>query len=260
MLILLPPSEGKAETGAGPALDLDGLGLAELNGARTEVLAALEGLCAGPAETAMDILGLTANQAGAVQRNRALRTAPALRAADLYTGVLYERLDLPGLLSGPAAGRTAESVLILSGLWGAVGVGDALPPYRLSMGVKLPPLGGLAAFWRRHLAEPLAKRADGQLTVDCRSAAYAAAFRPEGEAAAVRVVRETRSGGAVRRSVVSHMAKATRGAIARTLLEQGAEPETPDELAAALNDLGHRAETDPPKRAGAPATVTVVED
>src|SRR5690606_6713034 len=82
-----------------------------------------------------------------------------------------------------------------------------------------------------HLAGPLGKLAEERLIVDCRSAAYAAAFRPSGAAAertaAVRVLKETASGGTVKRSVVSHMAKATRGAIAHTLLAQGRSPGTP---------------------------------
>ncbi|GAA1084550.1 peroxide stress protein YaaA [Nocardiopsis composta] len=262
MLILLPPSEGKAAAGEGPALELSGLALPEVNGAREAVLESLEALCAGPRERALEVLGLTAGQAGAVQRNLEARTAPTLRAAELYTGVLYDNLRLGELLAGPAAARTAESVLVFSGLWGVLGVNDRVPPYRLSMGVKLPPLGGLGAYWRSHLAGPLGKLAEERLIVDCRSAAYAAAFRPSGAAAertaAVRVLKETASGGTVKRSVVSHMAKATRGAIAHTLLAQGRSPETPAELAEALNDLGHRAELTPPGRGGKASVLDVV--
>ncbi len=44
MLILLPPSEGKAEAGSGRRLDLDRLSLPELNPRREEVLSALVAL------------------------------------------------------------------------------------------------------------------------------------------------------------------------------------------------------------------------
>ncbi|GAA3747726.1 hypothetical protein HDA32_001553 [Spinactinospora alkalitolerans] len=262
MLILLPPSEGKATTGDGPPLDLSALSLTEVTGARERVLAALEELCAGPVERAREVLGLSAGQTDAVRRDRELRTAPTLRAAELYTGVLYDALRLPELLSGDAAGVARESVLVFSGLWGAVGVTDPLPPYRLSMGVKLPPLGALGAFWRTHLNDLLDKHADGRLVIDCRSAAYAAAFKPGTDTAArtvtVRVLRETTVDGTVKRSVVSHMAKATRGEIAHALLAARAAPETPEELAAALNDLGHTAELGAPARAGSPRVLNVV--
>ncbi|WP_067965311.1 peroxide stress protein YaaA [Nocardiopsis trehalosi] len=262
MLILLPPSEGKAADGAGAPLDLGRLSLPETTAAREAVLDALEALCAGPEDAALAVLGLPRGRRDALERDRALRTAPTLRSADLYTGVLYDHLRLPELLAGPAAAATRASVLVFSGLWGAVGPEDPLPPYRLSMGVRLPPLGPLGAFWRGHLTDLLTKRADGELVVDCRSATYAAAFRPAGAAAgrtvAVRVLRETTVDGTVRRTVVSHMAKATRGAIAHALLAGGADPRTPAELAAALNDLGHAAELRAPARRGVPHTLDVV--
>ncbi|ASU83122.1 hypothetical protein CDO52_10305 [Nocardiopsis gilva YIM 90087] len=262
MLILLPPSEGKATAGDGPKLDLSALSLAEVTEARETVLDALERVCSGPVDAAREVLGLSERQVDTVQRDLEVRIAPTLRAADLYTGVLYDHLRLPDLLASGAAARTQASVLIFSGLWGAVGVTDPLPPYRLSMGIKLPPLGALGTFWKSQLSGVLAARAEGRLIVDCRSAAYATAFVPTGEATesavSVRVLRETTSGGVTKRSVVSHMAKATRGAIAHTLLAEGVDAHTPRELADALNDLGHVAELAAPARGKRPATLDIV--
>lgn len=236
MFILLPPSEGKAASGEGPRLDLGTLTLPELTGAREEVMAALTDLCAGHEDTAMDVLGLSMTQADALKRNLDLATAPALRTADLYTGVLYDRLGLSDLLG------SADRVLIFSGLWGVVGPTDHVPPYRLSMGVKLPPLGGLGTYWRRAMSGPLNELTEDELLVDCRSATYAAAFKAPGRAVSIRVLREREVDGALTRSVVSHMAKATRGDIARTLLVEGVDASTPEELLTALRDLGHTAE------------------
>jgi uncharacterized protein len=44
--------------------------------------------------------------------------------------------------------------------------------------------------------------------------------------------------------VVSHFNKATKGRIVRALLEDGADPRTPDRLAEALRDLGWTVEVD----------------
>ncbi|GLU48047.1 peroxide stress protein YaaA [Nocardiopsis ansamitocini] len=262
MLILLPPSEGKATTGNGSALELTELGLSEVTPAREQVMTALEAVCARPEAEARKVLGLTPGQTDALHRNRELRTSATLRAADLYTGVLYDALGLPELLAGSTSALTEESTLIFSGLWGVVGPRDALPPYRLSMGVKLPPLGALGAFWRGHLSEALGKRAAGQLVVDCRSAAYAAAFRPDADTAertvTVRVLREAVTEGVAKRSVVSHMAKATRGEIAHTLLAEGLSPQTPHELAETLGGLGHTVELRSPERRGKPFSLDVV--
>ncbi|MDA0566115.1 peroxide stress protein YaaA [Streptomonospora sp. S1-112] len=266
MLILLPPSEGKAADGDGAPVDVGALALPEVAEAREAVMAELVGLCRGPRERAREVLGLSAAQVDeALARNSALATASTLRAADLYTGVLYDRLRLPGLLAAdPAtARRTADSVLVFSGLWGVVGPLDRVPPYRLSMGVRLPGLGALGAFWRARLSDLLVKRAEGRLVLDCRSSTYAAAWRPVGETAertaAVRVLRETVSEGRVRRGVVSHMAKATRGAVAHGLLAAGAVPATPEEAADAVAALGYRTELVRPDRPGRPWTLDVVE-
>ncbi|GAB3957637.1 hypothetical protein GCM10027614_73500 [Micromonospora vulcania] len=121
MLILLPPSEGKADAGTGRRWDPDKLALPELNPARERVLDALVALSAGPDEaSALAALGLSAGQRGELRRNARLRVAATAPAAQVYTGVLYEALELATLPA--AAQRTARrSVLISSGLWGRSG-------------------------------------------------------------------------------------------------------------------------------------------
>ena len=259
MLILLPPSEGKSASGDGSPVDLAGLSRPELTATRRRIMTALRRLCAGTAGAAgaaAEVLGLPAGQADeALRRNRALRTAGTLPAARLYTGVLYDHLGLASLDPG-AARRAAEQLVIFSGLWGAVRIDDRIPPYRLAMGVRLPPLGPLAAVWRPALTRSL--RPQGRLVVDMRSAPYAAAWHPPAPTVTVRVLRERVVDGTVRRSVVSHMAKATRGTVARDLITTGAEPETPHELGKILHDLGHTVELAEPARNGAPWTANVI--
>jgi uncharacterized protein len=228
LLILLPPSESKAD-GDGPPVDTAGLSFPTLTKTRERLLNAVTRLSAGQEKRALQVLGLSPGQAAELARNRALRTAPTLPAGRLYTGVLYDNLDLATL----DPDRAARDIVIFSGLWGALRVTDRVPPYRLAMGVTLPRLGALASLWRPVLTKAL--EPDG-LIVDMRSAPYAAAWRPP--VTKVRVFREQDG----RRSVVSHMAKATRGAIARSLLESAADPSTPGELAKTLIDLGYRAE------------------
>lgn len=234
MLVLLPPSEGKAADGDGPPLDLASLTLPGLTAARQEVMAALTEVCSGAEEEARRVLGLSPAQTDALKRNLSLETAPTLRADQLYTGVLYDRL-------APAGLPRTDRLLIFSGLWGAVGPADQLPPSRLSIGSKLPPLGGLGAYWRRAAKKDLDEFTEGHLLVDCRSSAYASAYKNEA-ALPVRVLRERVVDGQAERSVVSHMAKATRGDITRSLLLEGVEARTPEELADALRDLGHTVE------------------
>ncbi|MEU7002944.1 peroxide stress protein YaaA [Nonomuraea sp. NPDC046570] len=242
MLILLPPSEGKASQGNGPPLGE--LSFPALAKPRERVLKTLMRVSKG--RGALTTLGLTEGLAPELAKNLALREAATLPAAELYTGVLYDNLGL-ATLSPAARARAEESVLIFSGLWGVLRISDRVPPYRLSMGVALPSVGGLAAYWRPKLAKEL-DRLPG-LVVDMRSVTYTAAWQPGGRAVAVRVLRDGK--------VVSHMAKATRGEIARALLECGAAPSTPDELAKILDDLGYAARLGEAPRAGKPWTLDV---
>ncbi|WP_171055497.1 MULTISPECIES: YaaA family protein [unclassified Nonomuraea] len=242
MMIVLPPSEGKAAQGSGPPVGQ--LSFPALDGSRKRVMTAL--VRASKRRDAIGVLGLTPGLAGEPARNLALKTASTLPAADLYTGVLYDNLGLR-TLDGEAWSRAEESVLIFSGLWGVVRITDPIPPYRLSMGVNLPPLGGLGTFWRPRISKVL----DGVpgLVVDLRSATYASAWQPGERSVTVRVFRDGK--------VVSHMAKATRGEIARALLQEGTTPTSSEELAKVLDALGYRVEVAPPARAGRPWTLDV---
>lgn len=239
MRILLPPSEGKRPPASGPPVDLAALSFPELTAAREQLLDAVVALGSGPAAAGLEALGLSAGQAGELERNAGLRSAPAAPALEVYSGVLYERLDY-ATLPAAARRRAAEAVLISSALWGVLRPGDRIPAYRLSMGAALPGLGGLAAWWRPALRETLA---DEGLIVDMRSGAYAAAWKPrEAEVVAVRAFTE-RAGGV--RKPVSHMAKASRGDVARALLLADVPPSDAEGVAAVAADHGLRVELSP---------------
>lgn len=257
MLVLLPPSEGKtpAASRRRRPVDLTSLSWPELSAARSTVLHALSTASASP--DALRVLDVGASLAPEVERNTRLRTEPAVPASELYSGVLYEALGLATL--PPAARRRANRwLVVVSALWGAVRLTDRVPPYRLSLGTSLPGVGPLAAFWRPRLAGPLHDAAGAGLVVDCRSSTYQAAWAPSPAVAArtvaVRVLRDD----AGRRTVVSHMAKHTRGQVVRHLLTRDSrEPRTPGALARAL-DGAFACELVEPARAAAPWTLDVI--
>ncbi|WP_426561096.1 YaaA family protein [Angustibacter sp. McL0619] len=257
MLVLLPPSEGKTRPGRRRGtLVLDTLSWPELNEARSRVLAAL-------AETsgrhdALNVLGVGASLASDVEANRSLHVAPTAPAGEVYSGVLYDALALADL--SPAARRRANRWLVVtSALWGVVRPTDRIPAYRLSMGTTLPGIGTLAGYWRPLLDAPLTAAAGRGLVVDLRSSTYQAAWTPSGPVAArtvaVRVLREV----AGRRTVVSHMAKHTRGQVCRLLLESEREPRTAEALALVVGQRW-RCELVPPIAPGRTWTLDVVID
>ena len=231
MLVLLPPSEGKTpgSDGARP-VDLSSLSSPELSAARERVLAGVRAASARP--DALEVLGVPAGLASEVARNVRLDAEPAAPAREVYSGVLYAAAGLAEL-EGAALARAQEHVRTVSALWGLVAPLDRIPAYRVAMGTALPGLGPLAGVWRAPLARVLDPIATERLVVDCRSAAYQAAWRPGPTAHAWVGVRVVRDG-----KVVSHHAKHTRGVLTRHLLTRDAAvPRTTAELLDAAREL-----------------------
>lgn len=240
MLILLPPSEGKTDRARGRPLDLDRLSFPELGATRRGLIEAVQ--CASARDDAASILGVAPSLRGEIERNLALDSAPTLPAGRLYSGVLYDALDLAGLES--AARRRAQRwVVVVSALFGAVRLTDPIVPYRLSMAVNLPGIGPLAAAWRPALDQVLPQTAGRGVIVDCRSSTYAAAWTPPGEMAERWVH--------IRVPEATHMAKRTRGLAVRHLTEVGYPVRRPEDLPAALTG-GFEATLTPPSRARKP--------
>ncbi|MBO0767148.1 MAG: peroxide stress protein YaaA [Solirubrobacterales bacterium] len=201
MLVLLPPSQGKAAPERGRRMGLSTLVYPRLREPRERLL-------------------------DAVDPN--LHKAPAVPAAELYTGVLFEALGLGDL--------PWDNVLIASALWGVVRPGDRIPAYRLDMSAKPPGIGALGAYWREPLRAALPDRG---LILDLRSGSYAAAWQPRrGTHLVVRGFTESNDGS---RTVITHMVKRVRGQVARLVLQAGGA-HRPEEVLEIVTAAGLRAE------------------
>ncbi|MCB0929478.1 MAG: peroxide stress protein YaaA [Mycolicibacterium insubricum] len=237
MIVVLPPSETKRDSGDGPPVDVEALSFTELNPVRIALVDELVALAADrPASRAA--LGISAKQDAEIDRNAALRTSPTMAAIDRYTGVLYDALDIASL-SGAAGDRARARLAVGSALFGLLRADDPVPAYRLSAGSKLPG-PTLAARWRPALEPLLARLADGELVVDLRSGSYTALGRLPG-AVTVDVVSERPDGS---RAVVSHFNKAHKGRLARVLAAGRAEPDSAAKVATAARRAGMTVERD----------------
>ncbi|MEO8475824.1 MAG: peroxide stress protein YaaA [Actinomycetota bacterium] len=235
-LILLPPSEGKAPGGEGDPWARGTMALA-LDDRRDEVLDAVARAMRSGAAARGKLLGVKgAALAAATEADRGARRAPTMPAIERYTGVLYDALDHRSL--GAAQRRRLDaSVLIVSGLWGAVAPADPIPDYKLKMGAALPRLGRLSTWWRDDLSAAIAERAVGRAVWNLLPQEHAAAWRaPSG--IVQRSVRflERRPDGSF--AAVSHSNKVLKGILVRYLLTHpGAGP---DDLRAWRHPSGYR--------------------
>lgn len=218
MLVLLPPSETKASGGDGGPVDLQSLSFPPLTATRRLVGDRLVALCHRRPGDARSVLGLSAAMDVDRRRDAELWTSPTMPAAHRYVGVLHDAIGYRHL--PPAARRRADaSLVILSGLWGAVSPSDPIPAYRIGIGVRLPGLSGLPALWHRPLRDALDERVAGLGAIDLRSSGYDRMYRPS--PAALPRLLPVRLVGADGRAVPSYQSKVAKGALVRELLRRG---------------------------------------
>jgi len=214
LVILLPPSEGKAPGGNGPGWSVDdGRFGPELAAGRTRVVNALKRAKGGTAKQ----LGARADLLTAAKAaNLGAVGAPTLAAHERFTGVVWGNLDPPSLTA--AARRRAEAgVLVLSALTGLTAWADPVPDFRLKLSASVPPVGNVAAFWRPFLSPILNDHLAGHTVVDLLPNEHRAAWIPEPDRYdLIRPSLEHRNG-----KPAGHGGKAAKGLLARALLISG---------------------------------------
>jgi cytoplasmic iron level regulating protein YaaA (DUF328/UPF0246 family) len=189
MLILLPPSEGKNQPAGKSKLNLAKLAFSDhLLDVRTRLV------------------------------TKSLAAAPAAKAIDVYSGVLYQALDW-GSLSAIAKARGDKSLLIISAIFGVLRPNDVIPNYKAKI---------KSSDWKSVL-KPVLDGLDADLIIDCRSSTYAGVWQsPPDQTVAVRVFKKEKG----KISVITHLSKKYRGELTRELLKSGKSPKTPAELLA----------------------------
>ncbi|HEX5015252.1 MAG TPA: peroxide stress protein YaaA [Candidatus Limnocylindrales bacterium] len=234
MLIIVPPSESKRPAlPSGDPVDLSALSFPELTPIREQVIDAL--IATSARGDAFQRLRLRPSMAGDVARNTRLLELPAIPAEDLYIGPLHEALDA-SRLTPPARERGANSVVIVSSLWGALRLSDRVPPYRLILWASLIGMDRLEPLWRTKLPDLLGRLAGPTgIVLDLRSGPYTAVGMPAGaeeRSVALRINYASPEGG----RIGDVIAKRVRGEAAHYLLESGTEPADPDALADVFSD------------------------
>ena len=225
LVVLLPPSEGKAPGGEGPSWTFDAGRFPQLAAPRERVARALLRAKGG----SQKLLGVKGEQLERAKQANAslLHDAPTLPAHRRFTGVVWEHLRGTGALGAPddplpaAVQRQARrSVLVISGVTGLSAWDDPVPDFRLKLSVSLGRLGRVDRLWREPLSAALEAHLAGNVVVDLLPNEHRAAWTPDPESTGYRLLRpqlllpDGRPAG--------HWGKAAKGLRARARLEAAA--------------------------------------
>jgi hypothetical protein len=211
-VLLLPPSEGKADGGnlKQPwTYSVGALGCA-LATQREAISKHLRHTKGGDQK----LLGVGgAHLARAQAANSHLLDSPSLPAWQRYTGVVWDHLDLASL---SAAQRNAfvKRIFVPSGLLGLVRADDPIPDYRLKMGARLAPFGAMSKWWRDDITSALLQATKNKAIIDLLPNEHRSALNWDLLPTAIRVDLVAHSGGVVG----GHNAKAAKGLLAQHLL------------------------------------------
>lgn len=222
-LLLLPPSEGKADGGDGAPWRDTATGREPLAAARAELVETLGVALRDPAQDAEAVLRYGSEDvlARAVALDLEVDTAPTVPAIERYTGVVLDAVGRPEL-TRQARARLDETVWFVSGMWGLVAATDPIPDYRLKIGAKVPGLGVLGTWWRSKVTPVVEELAESRLVWDLLTTEHRRVWRPAGAARAVASV-DFRTAERGRRGVSNYHGKHLKGRFVRHLVTVGAD-------------------------------------
>ena len=255
-MILLPPSEGKADATGKQKLDFKKLAFPELTKRRQELVSAVVAMANGPAAKARTALAISAKQDFEIERDQKLLTAASGPAWSVYTGVLYDAIGIESL-SAKAKSKFESENFVGSALFGLISINDRIPAYRLSGDTVVPKIGSLTKFWGNSLTSMISTQ--NEFVIDLRSGNYLK-LGPTDKAIADQVVvpriMQKMPKGAPK--VVSHSNKATKGRLVRALAQSSKSVTNVQQLAELAAKVAIEVKVIKPSKAGIPWGLDVI--
>jgi len=210
----------------------------------------------GPAGKTRTALSISAKQDFEIERDQKLLIAPTGPAWSVYTGVLYDAIDIDSL-NAKAKSKFESENFVVSALFGLLCVTDRIPAYRLSGDTLVPKIGSLTKFWSESITGLIAHR--DEFVIDLRSGNYVK-LGPTGKEIADQVVipriMQKMPKGAPK--VVSHSNKATKGRLVRALAQTSKSVNSVEQLANLAAKVALDVKVVKPTKAGIPWGLDVI--
>jgi cytoplasmic iron level regulating protein YaaA (DUF328/UPF0246 family) len=255
-MILLPPSEGKTDATGKQKIDFKKLSFPELTKQRQELVSAVVAMANGPAAKARAALAISAKQDFEIERDQKLLTAATGPVWSVYTGVLYDAIEIDSLSAKAKAKFEAEN-FVVSALFGLINVTDRIPAYRLSGDTVVPKIGSLTKFWSDSITSLISDQ--DEFVIDLRSGIYVKLGPTDKNIAdqvvVPRIMQKMPTGAP---KVVSHSNKATKGRLVRSLAQAGKSVKTVEQLAELAAKVALDVKIVKPTKAGSPWGLDVI--
>lgn len=255
-MILLPPSEGKADATGKQKLDFKKLSFPELTVQRQELVAAVVAMANGPTAKCRTALSISAKQDFEIERDQKLLTAPVGPAWSVYTGVLYDAIDI-GSLNAKAKSKFESENFVVSALFGLINVTDRIPAYRLSGDTVVPKFASLTKFWSEAITKAISSHDD--FVIDLRSGIYVklgpTSKEISDQVVVPRIMQKMPKGAP---KVVSHSNKATKGRLVRALAQSTKSATSVAQVAELAAKVALDVEIVKPAKSGVPWGLDVI--
>jgi len=134
---------------------------------------------------------------------------PVAPAIERYVGVAFDYLSY-ATMNLDEQKFIREYTMIFSNLFGAIGAGDFIPPYKLKQGVKLENMN-IATLYKKYFSQYLDDFLDDKLIIDLRAAYYEKFYTPRSQVVSMKFLKNGKT--------VSHWAKAWRGLMLRSFAQ-----------------------------------------
>jgi cytoplasmic iron level regulating protein YaaA (DUF328/UPF0246 family) len=255
-MILLPPSEGKADATGKQKLDFKKLSFPRLTVQRQELVAAVVAMANGSTAKCRTALSISAKQDFEIERDQKLLTAPVGPAWSVYTGVLYDAIDI-GSLNSKAKSKFESENFVVSALFGLISVTDRIPAYRLSGDTVVPKFASLTKFWSEAITKAISSHDD--FVIDLRSGIYVklgpTSKEISDQVVVPRIMQKMPKGAP---KVVSHSNKATKGRLVRALAQSTKSATSVAQVAELAAKVALDVEIVKPAKSGAPWGIDVI--
>jgi len=208
--ILFSPSENKTLHGSGDRFNPNSLLFGDSDGIRADLTKKYNAIMTSPDEDEVRRLTGLKKYDDAKEFCKDIFDLPLAPAIERYDGVAFDYLKY-ATLDKDEQQYIQDNTLIFSNLFGAIGAGDKIPPYKLKQGKKLDNIN-IASLYKKHFSLYLDTFLEGKLIIDLRAGYYEKFYTPKTKFVTMKFLKNGKT--------VSHWAKAWRGLILRSIAQK----------------------------------------